>query len=623
MKKIFQSECLRFRRWALGLMTLHLGYWAITWNVQTGQGVQPKFVALPAAILVAAIASILTGLAFGVIHMGLHKRANHWTWLIHRPIHHARIFAGLVSAGALLLASVCLLPWLLYVLGLDLMTSTVVDLRHYLNGLYFFFLGYGAYLTGCIGTLSPKKGLFLVGSMLLFVFGHALGFFDHAPGSSVIFYLTSMVVTAWLLTLCYNLFKPDLNLLPRSKTNLVLGVIPMQFSISFGLLIAVTVLYLGKLHFTNPNPYQEPPEGTQKYVELLDDRDRAAHYLREVQGPEAEYLRNQVKLGDINFTSAVPLGYPVRHQMLFQDRADKVLVDRERGSYWLFSHHQMLLKGLDLKTHKTRGWIGVSGFKNNSSDFEAGERFPSVPHFNRGNLLQLPRKLLWVDFENRKVVEKHAVDGDEFYYSKFYSGPNYLSVSTNENLYLFERVNEEPAEARWEPDYVVPHPRPVRNISHIVTFKLIDGYLAKYGNDYFYGAGRPGLMLLRLKRDRPAQLITQKEYSEFVDPAYIRFGIFSLSPLVFALHENVFWRLIEPNERRHVRFEVIKMRLPMGLMVTIGLIHLLCIGVAWLACKRTRLDVGGKTAWLVLVALFGLPGLVNLLLLRERPDGAR
>ena len=621
MKYLIKSEMWRYRRWAVGLMIVHLAFWAIVWNLQTGPGSQPKLAAVPGAILTLALVAILTGLAFGVIQMGLHKRINHWTWLIQRPLHPNKIYVSLVAASALLMALVFMVPWLAYIFALDIMTNAVIDPRHYLNGCYFFFLGFSSYLTGCVGMLSPKKALFLVGSMVLFVFGHALGFFDHAPSPMYLFFLTAFLVSLWLLALGRYLFKPDLHLFPSSRVNLVMTAIPIQFSISFVLLLAVNILYLAKLHFSNPNPHQTPPEGTLKYTELLDERASAEWFLRDLEGPEAGYLRNQVRLGDVDYTSALPLGYPIRHQMLFQDRNYKAMVDWAGETYWVFSHSQMLLKGFDLKTHKTTGWLGLSGFREKKTDFSTRERFPAVPQFSRDNQLQLPQKILQIDFENRKVVEKHALTGSEVYYSKIYLNPNYLSVCSDKNLYIFENKNHQTKGDRLEPDYVVPHPRPIGRLSHIVTYRLIDGYLAKYGNDYFYGADRPGTLLLRLKKNEAPKVVYQKEYRQFVDPAYIRYGTFSLSPLAFILHDNVFWRLVEPNERRHIRFLLTEMRVPTSLIWTLVSIHLLCIVAAWFACRRARLDSGGKAMWLILVGLFGLPGLVTLFLLRERPDG--
>ena len=464
--------------------------------------------------------------------------------------------------------------------------------------------------------LNPSKGAFLVTVMVVFLIGHPPNVADHAPSTIAAVFLVLAVVLAWLTAINLKAFKPDLNTSTATNPVQLFIAIPMQIALLYGIFFATNIFYLISLQFRTPHPHKSPGEGTERHFRQFNTRDGIAYLLSDMPSPKAEYLVNQVKLGDVNYSGAIPVPYAIRNQMYFHDKHLNALFDSETESFWVFSHREMLMKGTNRRTGAPMGWLGKTGFKTHAADFPVSERFQTIPNRSGNQILQFPQALYRVNFSDQTLEEIHRLDQDETYYGYLRTNEHYVSIASDKNLFIFDVEEFSHGPYPISPDYRVPHPRPVKYLSHIMTVRLVDGYLLRYGNDYYFGGGRPGVALIKIKLDGSQERLLEREFTEFMDPAYIRFGAFAISPLLEGFLQQVIWRLIEPNERRHSR--VTLKDLPNSLWVTFLVTGCICATTTLVWSRKKRLRGSTQSMWFAMNLLIGIPALISFFLLSGR-----
>lgn len=614
MLQILLIEIKRYRLWAAGIALIHFFYWVVINTFGTNQLYVPKLIPVSDTFKVTMIFALILGFLFGFVQIGRYKPLNRWTYLVQRPLAVSKIYLGLAGAAISFLFAVVFLPWFLMVAIFDIFTETVVDTRHYLHGIYMLAMAIGAYLGGSFAKLSPFKSAFLVTILVMFVVGHPPHLLDHKTLGFGTFALVTAVILSWLFYLNLRAFKPDLQAPERGMAATILTALPLQIAILYGLGFLVFAGYETSHHLlANPN---EDPSGEPMETAFfkMAPKERVRYLLDKENIANKDSLIHQLKLADVGYSGAVPANYPKRHQLYVYDQPG-IFRDHETGSIWMFSHKEMLFKGYDGLSGEPLGWLGASGFKQRSEDFETG-RFHNVPLRAIRGCLQLKDVIYMVDFKNRLIHEKHRLPEGEFYYGKLMALDQSVSIASNKHLFLFDWESFWHESDAAEAEYTVPHPCDVANVSHMRTFRLVDGYLVLYANDYLFGGGRPGAILMRIRLNGAHETLLRREFDQFERPAFIRYGRYAMSPLLSALVDEGMWGLIEPEERRHHRFSIFKDKAPRSLWwIWLGM-SVACTWVCFLWSARFNL---GKLRWYWVIssALLGLPGLLSFWLLNR------
>jgi hypothetical protein len=431
--------------------------------------------------------------------------------------------------------------------------------------------------------------------------------------------LTLLIVLLWFLFLNTRAFKPDLRGNDSSFVSTMLLALPMQLGLLHLLFYAggLTAI-LAKQVFSGDSP---PKEGTYAHFSQMPVVEGLQYLLKKEGSPEALELIDQVALGDAAYCSALPLPRARRDQAYIAERQTQWFEDEESDSYWVFSHRAMLFRGVHRKTGDSLGWFGPDGFKNDRAEFTREMRFETVPSVAGENLIQLPGRLLKAYPVDRRVEVFHQLDEGEQYYGRIYATNDYVSIATNEALYFFDRLLVVEEDFPLTSAYTVPHPRPVEFLSHIRTIRLVDGYLIRYSNDYLYGGGRPGVILIRMRLDGTTQQISANELARNDELPIANYdtGTFSISPLLHALVYEGIWRAVEPGERRHSRVSIADAPLSNAWWIGLMLLHLICSLTVFRLSGNMREQVT-RFAWIIMCLAFGLPAFCSFLLMRPRPS---
>ena len=153
MNDLFLSEWRRFRRHTLVVALVHvlllLFLSRVTNPLQLGAEDQGMMLAV----------YMLLGLLLAVLQVGSYRKPSQWLWLIHRPLAPTRIFMALELSALAMLAVAVLLPLLAFVLATDLLTTKVVDGRHYVALVHVLAFALMAWLAGALACVGRRKAM--------------------------------------------------------------------------------------------------------------------------------------------------------------------------------------------------------------------------------------------------------------------------------------------------------------------------------------------------------------------------------------------------------------------------------------------------------------------------------
>src|SRR5437763_9518892 len=92
--------------------------------------------------------AMLSGVGLAVYQFGSYRQPSRWIWLLHRPLHRARILAAIGLASATLAVLALALPLFLVLLAQDRFSSHVIDQRHYAGAAFLTLSALSAWLAG-------------------------------------------------------------------------------------------------------------------------------------------------------------------------------------------------------------------------------------------------------------------------------------------------------------------------------------------------------------------------------------------------------------------------------------------------------------------------------------------
>ncbi|NVJ97963.1 MAG: hypothetical protein HWE25_07420 [Alphaproteobacteria bacterium] len=601
MFEIFKSEFKRYRLWAGIATVVLLGLYGFIARLKPFLDPDPGQTAMMYLSLISA------GAIFGFIQMILHRRANHWTYLIHRPLSPARIYLGIALAGAAVISMVILVPWFCMVGGLDAFTSTVVDARHYTWGFFLLFCVLTSYLVGSLAALNPSKGSVLLAIILLWLM-------DTQPENDFLQYFPMIVAIAGLVVLNIISFKPDLSTYVRKPWAIAMMVAPMSLALMYGSAMGTTVYYHMPKFIMGTHPDNNPIDGTMSYLWSLEAPEQLAYALEGSNHPRKESYTKQAELADFDYIDAREWVFPRRGQLYTMDLS-YALMPAGTGSVWQFSHDEMLLIGYGQIDGKPAGALGQNGFIEKLEDATDADRFTDVPILAGEKFLMTRGTIYQLDFVDRHMDIKHQLPEGEEYIRKPEVKENFVAVVTTKRTLMFDpRVLTEdygPA----EPDYSVNHPTDVSGFSFIDTYRLVDGYLLMYRSNHMRGFDQPGTQVIHAKMGGETELVHARAYDIHRHPSFIRHHFEAISPVIIGVH-STFFSATRPDEQPQMTVtNFMEGKYPANVYRVAIILMVICPIVVFFLSRRHSLGRAQTTTWVILCAVLSLPALAAFVLM--------
>ncbi|MBL4790117.1 MAG: hypothetical protein JKY60_14135 [Kordiimonadaceae bacterium] len=614
MLELYKSEFSRYRKWSLMLLGALLGVFLLVSKLKPileGDALQNfAFTAY----------AILGSLIFGVVQMLLHKRTNHWTYLVHRPLSAHKIYAAIAGAGFTVLFIAVALPWWVVTLSLDAFTNNVVDNRHYVYPLFLLLTSYVTYLIGSLVILNPNKGVIALMIMLYVLIAPT-------PDGMLTQFLPPIVLVGVLLYLNFMSFKVDLSTHTQKPLTVILMAVPMSLALAFLLQLSTAVFYHIPLFILDKHPDNHPVKGSYSYLwSESTPAKRLAYALEGSDHPKAAYFIKQVELADEGYISPDHWTFPRRGQMYNKDRQFE-LRDTTSNTSWHFSHDSMLLEGRNVTTRKRVGVVGMNGFLDSADLATPSDRFDEVPFMVGDKLLATTKVIYSVNFADRVLTVKFKPEAGEYFISRpqLSKEPDYASVATNKRSLIFDKAEFFDENIVVVPEYSLPHPVDPANINYCWTYQLVDGYLFLcHGRDYF-GFGRGGTELIHAKLGGTNELIASREYTVPRMPAWVHDFNNIVSPAATYVTSPVL-RWMEPAETGNETFSELRARdYPTYVYWVTAFFALFSMVGVFVMTRRHRLNKAQTGTWLVLAAILSLPVLISFFLMNpwriEKADG--
>ncbi len=540
---------------------------------------------------------------FGIVQFVLHKRANHWTYLIHRPISENRIYLSLAAAGASIIAIPVLLPLLIMIGGIDATSNVVVDTRHYLYALYMLIVSLAAYGIGSFTVLNASKAAVL-SIIILSVYLMPI------PESSFKQFFPGLVILAAIVVMNFVSFKADLTTHTKEPWAIVLQGMGMSVSLLILLLASTTIFYHLPLVIAGIHPDDNPEEGSFNYIYQYDMGQRPAYALRGSKHLKASIYAKQAELADQDFLSVDRWTFPRQGQMFNKDR-QYALSPSDLNQIWQFSHDDMLMLGYDTKSKQLIGLIGQNGFLDSFEDVKEEDRFTTVPFMIGETFLGTQHRLYQVSFKDRELLVKHQPAEGEVYIGQLQFKDNYAVMVTDKNTLLFDTAALVDEFEEAEAEYVIPHPTAPENMYWVSTYRMADGYMLLFSGGDYFGESRPGTTVVHAQLGGTSEVIHETEYEYVKHPLWIQHFEFMISPVTFFMKSMVF-HYIEPSDTDNLSFSKIANGMfPNSIWTLAVVLQIIAAIGAFIWARRHNLAKPQMITWVAMCAVFGLPLLLG------------
>lgn len=601
MFEIYKSEFQRYRLWAGIATILLLGLFGFISKIKPFLDPDQGQTAMTYLVLISA------GAMFGFIQMLLHRRANHWTYLIHRPLAPWRIYLGIALAGITVVAIVILVPWFIMVGGLDAFSSIVVDKRHYTWVVFLLFCVFTSYLVGSLAALNPSKGSMLLAITLIWLM-------DTQPENDFMLFFPMIVAISFLMILNSLSFKPDLSTYVKRPWAVAIMVVPMSLALTYGLSISTTAYYHIPKFIMGTHPDNNPVEGTVSYLWSLNAAEQIAYALEGASHPLAEHYTKQAELADFSYINVEEWAYPRRGQLYTMD-LQYALAPSGTNSVWQFSHDDMLLIGHGKTDQKPVGVLGKNGFIDTIESATPADRFAVVPVMAGDKFLMTRDTIYQLDFAERHMSIKHQLSGDEKYLGQPQLRDDFVAIVTNKRTLMFDRRVLTDDDGIAEPDYIVEHPAHPDAFQYIDTYRLVDGFLLLYRSNHMFGFDKPGSQVIHARLGGEAELIHARSYSIFRHPSWIRHYFEMVGPAI-STFQDAYFSLHRPGDGPDTQFEnIIKGAYPKPLYWIAAILMILSPVIVFFMCRRHGHGTTLTATWVILCAALSLPALIAFFLM--------
>jgi hypothetical protein len=607
MWNLTRSELLRFRSWTLAFGALHL-LALVLFNRMVDPLQQPRAVYQMGIVFYA-----LTGLLFGLYQMSGYRRESQWLYLLHRPLSAGRIFLALLSAIAMMAVVAVVLPVLVTLVGIDLFSARVVDVRHYLLPPYALVIVLSFYLVGCYAMLSPgKAAIFALVLPGLFLANQATGAWRFVPA------LLGLLWLAWLVRCA---FKPDRTTHPEQPLASLATAVPLQLGLYLALVGIGSIVYQYGLIFVGSHPRTgTAPRGGYTEATWAKPANLLEAGLGTRSDAESNLWREQIRIAELVQLQPELEEFPTRHELanLMPLEWD----DTVNQMRWTFSHDQMLFHGVRLDTNASGGWLGTQGVVEGEPDAVAmAERFSSPPYVFGERYLMTGQRLYQFDAEQRKVHLRVALEEGEVFATSPQKVGNQLVMLSNRHLYFFDGRAFERETGTMTARMKMAVPGDLGNLYRVDLAELLEGYLVSFtfGKRVYDGEGDAWQVLLRLDGAGRSEVLNRRELGgDF--PVLFRHKALIVSPLLHLLKRHVLSAFAEANPLETGVGGTERSALPPVVLVTTALLTLLSMAASAWWLQTQPMSRQRKWVWFLAIGAVGLPGLLSLVLLHPRRE---
>jgi hypothetical protein len=563
-RDILQLECLSIWRLGVAGALVHSGLLAC-FGRATDLLQQPH-----STFEVAGFGYGLLGWVLGAFQMGSHRRATHWTCLIHRPLPPAYIMAPVITAGALTILGVVALPGAALLIAQELVSDRIVDLRHWLLPITGFMIAFSAYLAGAFAAVVRRPF-----APLLIVLP-AASTLSRATGPWTLG--IQIIVVLWLLALLLNAFKANPDAAASQPVAIVATVPPVAMA-----LYLLVLLSTGSMHQAfwakvagGPAMSSPPPGGFREAA-----RAPAAQLL--AVGSREPRHSELISSGGAPVTIVRDLPQIPRWGEMVNS-GPIAFVDTAHGVRWTFSHDQHVFRGLRIADQSDSGGLRPSlrpGFER--------------PPLQLGNgLMTDGRRLLRYDQARGDIVPVASVATGEMLVSwprRFGSGAALLTARA---IYVLT-----PRKSSR-----VALPAELEGLERVDLAPLPDGFVVSftYGRGWSEGRGSAVQQVARVTAGGGLVMVARRSL-ELDYPALYRLRMWWLSPTCFALHAAWPDFLAPPSQIPAPPLSSVK-GAPLVAAVLLGICSI--AGTFWKLSRAGRSPLE-RILWGLLAAVFGLP----------------
>ncbi|MGA7296170.1 MAG: hypothetical protein WBW92_01500 [Rhodanobacteraceae bacterium] len=607
MKDLIFSELRRFR-W-LALMAFSVHFLALVFFNRVGDLLQQPFTeSLPMLFICMA-----AGLVFAIVQVGSYRKPSQWAWLMHRPLAPARIFSALAVSALILLGFVIFVPMLLLLLGTDLFTSRVVDLRHYLMIVHVLAFAMMAWMAGAHACVSRSRLAVAVLFAPLLLALHLV--------STLALLIPVSIALAWLTFITLKSFRANRAAAIRSNGTLLLTALPLQVGL-FMFCVAVWRMAFvtgGILLGVDPRNTDFPPRGGLIATERAKPNKEIEFGLKTSKDPRAASWREQLPLLD-----PVRIGPDLRRFPVRQSMSNLQLptgwYDEKRNIKWTFSHDDMLFHGRNPESGAPKGEFGLGG---------AGEHTPfkAVPVVSKSGDMLTRDALYGLDKEAQTLTLRLTLRHGEQFTNTPQREFNRVLLLTNQRLIALRE--DERAAATIKPliqDWDIALPKGPQHLDGAAVAQLMDGWLVSFVYDN-------GMRQIGFSQFNVA--VNPWQQVDFIDAAGKAsvVGERRIKPDYPAMHGSDWWlsppldvltTVPEASLNKGLTWPMPFKLLPHARVLyfaALGML-LLSIALAWWWLRGTRASRSRRVVWLASCALLGLPALLSLFVLEPRESRA-
>lgn len=607
MKDLVFSELRRFRWLALLAFTVH--FLLLIFLNRISDLLQQSFLdALPMLFFYMA-----AGLAFAVMQVGSYRKPSQWAWLIHRPLAPSRIFGSLALSSLILLGFVIFLPMLLLLVGTDMFTTRVVDLRHYLAIVHVLAFVMMAWMAGAHASVSRSRFAIAVLFAPLALALHLV--------STLALLLPVTIALGWLTFITLKSFRANREAPIQGNVNLLISALPLQFGLFMLCVFVWRFLFIsgGIMLGVDPLNTEYPPKGGLIATERAKPYQEIVLGLENSKDPRATSWREQLPLLEPFRIGPYLKRFPLQQQ-LSNFQLPLGWYDDERNINWTFSHDRMLFVGRNPESGAARGTFG----RNGAGDATA---FDDVPVVTQEGDLVTPHALYGLDQEAQIIALRFTLREGETFTALPERKFNRILLLTNQRLIAMRKDQRAAAAIKpLIPDWSVALPKGPQYLDGATVAELMDGWLVSFvyhngmrqmGFSQYRTVAQPWQQVDFIDADGKAAVVGERRIN--MDYPILHNSDWWLSPPldVFSavpeasLHKGFTWPMT---------FRVLP-SLPILYFAALGLLLVSVIGACWWL-RGTRVTRARRNVWLASCALLGLPALLSLVLLEPREPQA-
>jgi hypothetical protein len=525
-------------------------------------------------------------------------------WLIHRPLAPSRIFGALALSALAQLSVAIVAPLLVFLIGTDLMTTHVVDARHYVSVFHALAFSMMAWLAGAHASTSRSKAAVAVLLAPLILALHA---------ASVWWLLLPVAVcVAWMVFVARHSFRADRAAPIAPHGVLLLTALPLQLAF-FLLVFQVSKTSLGLVDLLGRGPGRTVlSTATDVDVDAMIRNLRHTFVAKGLEGsrdPRAAGWREQLPLLKQAGVTPDIERFPVRNQL---GNVAQPWWDDTRNIKWTFSHDEMKFHGR-APSGESRGWWGESGVGSSES-------FADLPAAG------MTRSTLYaIDAESQRQHEIVRLPEGEWFTGTPVNELDRVLLLTSKRLLAYRPDRE--SLSRFAPpklDWQLPLARG-DHAPMVTVFELLDGWLVSLhyfdAREFagFESLFEPWQQVVHIDIDGKATVVGERRNirgssADLGGSTAVPLASWWVSPPLYALAHVP--DVLNTGLTQPPRFELLP-RVPLFYVLTLVLM-LGSVVAAYLWLRGTRAGASRRRLWLASCALLGVPAFLSLICLEPR-----